>query len=253
MKSFLDRDLIKNNILDVVKEFRERLEILERLVWGGLDDAGEGGGGTDLEEGPDVDLIYSSPGTVTIGRGGDTILLFDSGGNPLAEQPATEAGLIAICALMTASDRIEIPQRTIALSAPLTLPDNVTVSGMDWEYSVLSGDYVIVPGTTTLRDIRIVNTANDANPLYGVVNASDVEPGIIDHCKIEVTQSGAGNAYAVGGINSLAAGEGILEIRNSELNGISVGGDGYAGRSTAGRLHVSNTKARGSTDWWVFA
>ena len=43
-------------------------------------------------EGPDIDLVRLRAG-VQVGRGGDTILLFDSGGNPVAEYAVTDAGI----------------------------------------------------------------------------------------------------------------------------------------------------------------
>src|SRR5512139_2336651 len=71
------------------------------------------GAGVLMTEGPDIDIIGQ-----TIGRGGDMILLFDSGGNPVAEYAATGAGLIAALAAATSGDIVEIPALTITIANP---------------------------------------------------------------------------------------------------------------------------------------
>lgn len=131
MKSLLDRDLIKGNALDIIKSYQERLEILERMVW----QSNAGDGSMTVAEGPDIDLVYNG-GTAVVGRGGDTVLLFDSGGAPVAEYAATSAGLVAALAAATSGDVIYLPAGTI--SGDHTIPEHISVWGYGWN-SILSG------------------------------------------------------------------------------------------------------------------
>lgn len=140
MKSLLDRDLVKGNILDKIGDHKERLEILERLVW----ESGAGEGGQAVAEGPDIDLVYSG-GTAVVGRGGDTVLLFDSGGAPVAEYAATSAGVLAAAAAAAAGsgDMVQIPSVSITLGSTLTIASGVTLCGFTRYSSLITGDIVV--------------------------------------------------------------------------------------------------------------
>jgi hypothetical protein len=164
LKSLLDRDLIKGNILEVVSNFRERIETLERLVWG------EGGdsalaAGQSVAEGPDIDLVYNSPGTAIIGRGGDSILLFDSGGQPVAEYAATSAGFAAALAAATSGDTIYIPSATISGNHTIAL--GVEVVGESNYNSVLSG---IITNNGIMSGIRVSGTLTNNGALHYVID-----------------------------------------------------------------------------------
>lgn len=102
-----------------------------------------GGSGDPLEvgEGPGVDVTANA-----VGLGGDTVLLYDSGGDPVAEFAATDGGLTAALAAATAGDVIKLPAGTIAGNH--TIPAGVMVLGFG-ESSVLSGT-ITNNGTLTL-------------------------------------------------------------------------------------------------------
>lgn len=137
--NLLDLDLWKKNLLNKINEFRERLEILERKV----SSTGTGSGSKAVAEGPDIDLVYSE-GTAVIGRGGDTILKFDSAGAPVAEYAATAAGLTSALAAATSGDVIEIPAKTITTAAQYVVPAGVTVRGMGRERTIIDAGYTAI-------------------------------------------------------------------------------------------------------------
>lgn len=203
------------------------------------DAAGEGGTLTHLiTEGPDIDLVVAA-GITTVGRGGDTVLLFDSGGNPLAEFAATSAGLDAASAAAAAGDVVWMPAVTI-------IDDHVFTAGVHyigvsrWA-SILTGE-ITLGNATTLEICSITRTANDANDLKGIIAPAAGIARIRD-CSISCTQAGAGDAYAV----AVESG-GSVEGWGSYLNGDSAGGNGYAGFVTAGNLYLYGGRCVGSTD-----
>lgn len=87
--------------------------------------------GAYMTEGPDIDLVGNR-----IGRGGDTILLFDSSGAPVAEFAMSAAGFTAALAAATSGDVIVLPAGTIAGNH--TIPAGVTVWGFGWN-TILTG------------------------------------------------------------------------------------------------------------------
>jgi len=91
--------------------------------------------GGAVSEGPDIDLVPTTAG-VQVGRGGDTIILFDSAGAPLAEFAFTSAGFDLALAAATAGDVIQFPAGT--LPGDHTIPADVTVLGFGWN-TILSG------------------------------------------------------------------------------------------------------------------
>lgn len=92
-----------------------------------------------LTEGADIDLVDTGAnGTITIGRGGDTILLFDSGGNPVAEFAFTNAGLAAAHAAAAAGDVIWLPTGTMA-SVALAITKSIKVAGSGQGITLLQG------------------------------------------------------------------------------------------------------------------
>jgi len=147
-----------------------------------------GGLPINVSEGPDIDIVGQA-----IGRGGDTILLFDSSGNPVAEYVLTSAGLTAALAAATAGDIITLPACTIA--GDHTIPATVHVVGLARFGVILTGQ--VTGGTgASLENCCITRTANDANVLYGVV-APATGTFYLSHVNVLVTQAGAGNAAAI--------------------------------------------------------
>ena len=166
----------------------------------------------DAGEGPGVDITADA-----IGLGGDTILLYDSGGNPIAEYAATGAGLALALAAATSGDVVTVPAGTFDTSQ--SIPAGVTLQGLDKHRSTLTGQ-ISLANTAHVCNLSITRTANDANDLIGVYCASGV--GYVTNCRITCTQSGAGGAYA-----AEIAGTGIIEVEGGYLYGLSVGGAYY--------------------------
>lgn len=198
-----------------------------------------------MTEGPGIDLLGSA-----IGLGGDTILLYHTGGNPVTEYALTLAGLTAALAAMTTGEWVRI-------NAACTITGNITIP-TGGELRADSHNQITIVGQITtnsnskLIGIKVANIANDANALYGVVGPSSGS-AYLSNCDISSIQSGAGNAYAVGAINGLTVGNGNLYVDDCKLYGSSVGGSGYGGRSTRGYLYVTgNTRGvYGSTDRFI--
>ncbi len=139
-------------------------------------------------EGPGIDLIDQQ-----VGLGGDTILLYDSGGNPVAEYAATSAGLDLASAAATAGDVVLIPAVTI--DGNHTLAAGVTYHGLGRRATVLTGQITLSNGTT-LQGLSVTRTANDANTLIAVVGPSSGTAYVYD-CDISALQAGAGVGYAL--------------------------------------------------------
>ena len=173
-----------------------------------------GGGGAsttshaDVTEGPDVDLVGQQ-----IGRGGDSILLFDSGGNPVAEFAATSAGLDLASAAATAGDWI------VGCSIPIS-GDHTLKAGVKYGNLVLSGQ-ITGADTAWLVNSFIERTANDANALNGAV-APVSGTFRLWLCYISCVQSGSGQAAAL-----YNGGDGTLKAFLCEAIGTSVAGSGY--------------------------
>jgi hypothetical protein len=200
-----------------------------------------------LNEGPDIDLVFA-PGTVTVGRGGDTILLFDSAGDPVAEWAATEAGLTAALAAATAGDRVEIPCRSITLTGVLTVPDNVTLCGMSRKSSIINtgSNYIQHGEGAYLKNLTVTSATSSAGELVGV-KAPAEDDCIIELCDIVIENTGAGDAFGVTCDSGMAEDNGDLWVRECVIVAEASEGDGYAGRSAAGILYVMRSEVRGST------
>jgi hypothetical protein len=238
----IERSFIVDNILDQIRDHLYRIEELERYVMAGLTEDEEFPF-TLIGEGPGIDLVGN-----TVGLGGDTILLYDSGGLPVAEYAATSAGFDLALAAATSGDIVYLHSFTI--SGDHTIPDDITVMGMDRDRSILSG-LITIGGNAAIDTLSIIRTANDANDLVGVKNTNSEEPAYIRNCTIDVRQSGAGNAYCIYADGGLDLNYGTVDIRYSTLYASSVGGDGYAGASLAGIIYARWNREYGSTDRWI--
>ena len=187
---------------------------------------------TGVSAGPDIDLTPTG-----IGRGGDTILIFDSGGNPLAEFAATSAGLDLATAAATAGDKIELPARTI--SGAHVLGAGVHYAGLG-PATVLTGQ--ITGGSDgSLQNVAIARAASDANTLKGLVCPAGAFT--VRACDITCIQSGVGDCHGVENLTDFDT-----EVRSCWVDATSVSGLGYAFYSVgAGLIDVYGGKAHGST------
>jgi hypothetical protein len=131
--------------MDALAERVRHLETLESI--------------TSVGEGPGIDVVANSQ----VGLGGDTILLYDSGGAPVAEYAPTEAGLTAAVAAATAGDTIVIPSMTITLTGTLIIATaNIAIVGMGRDKSVITSaaaaDTLVVRNIVTFASLGISNT-----------------------------------------------------------------------------------------------
>lgn len=198
----------------------------------GGDVATPGSSSTGLEEGPGISLIGSM-----VGLGGDSILLFDAGGGPVAEQQADDSGFDLASYAAGAGDRIEVPQNA-ALSS-----DHVLAAGVHYWFrpgAQVSGKLTL-GAETRVYGLILERVGDDENDLVGVVGPSS-GTGYLYFSKIASSQSGAGNAYG------LQANGGDLDVYDCLLDGQATGGgDGYGGYSNNGTISVFGGRAAGST------
>jgi len=140
-------------------------------------------------EGPGIDVT----GGDTVGLGGDTVLVYDSGGSPVAEYAATDGGLTSALAAMAAGDVCLLPDITIS-GGPWALANGV-LRGHSRTGSILDGE-VTMNDDTRIENLTIERSENDTSTYYGVEVAASSTVYLYD-CIIKVTQNGAGTGYGV--------------------------------------------------------
>lgn len=120
----------------------------------------------NVGEGPGIDITADA-----VGLGGDTILLFDNGGNPVAEHAATNAGFAAAIAAAGAGDLIQLPL-ALTLTAAHAIPASVTLRGPC--VITASGDYgklLTVDAASILEMLEInyttTSSSGDPSSIYG--------------------------------------------------------------------------------------
>lgn len=194
--------------------------------------------GDNVGEGPGIDLNLSG-GIEYIGLGGDSILLYDSGGNPVAEFTATSAGLDAALAAATAGDVVLLPACTIA--ADHTIPANVELTGTGVN-SVLSGNitnngslsFLTCSGTVSGTGTQIAVRNGDVLTLYKKGASGD---GI-------VWDSGTDELRIVGLIETTAvSADDVQYWRAKSATGLLLG---YLGEASA--LNLGGLEVRGFRD-----
>lgn len=139
-------------------------------------------------EGPGIDLIGQA-----VGLGGDTILLFNSGGQPVAEYAATSAGLDAASAAAVAGNVIHLP--AMAISGDHTLTAGVHYVGLGRKATILTGQITGVDGAV-LDHLSVTRAANDATTLVALLGPASGTMYALD-CDLVANQAGAGTGYAV--------------------------------------------------------
>lgn len=197
------------------------------------------------EAGPFTGSSVNPPGTpFNLNR----IFHFPINDNPPTQYTKTAANLTTALGLATSGEIIQI-HGPCTLAADFTIPAGVILMGLGRDNITLSGKVTGGDGAV-IYNLYVTKTANDANAIYGVVGPT-VGTFYIYYCDISAIQSGAGNAYAIGAVNGINIGNGNIIVRHSKLYGLSVGGSGYAGRSTAGVIYSRHNDYYGSTDRWV--
>ncbi len=154
-----------------------------------------GGGGGGVTEGPGIDVVGNQ-----VGLGGDTILLYDRGGNPVAEYAATGAGMAAAIAAAAAGDVIWLPAYQIPDNH--TIPADVEVVGLGVDNSELTG---IITNNGTLTHLQVSGAlTNNANLNYildpaGSTQATrDLGIGLTPVSRLHIYEDNADVAAAAG-------------------------------------------------------
>jgi hypothetical protein len=121
------------------------------------------------------------------------------------------------------------------------------------EVHYYSNDAIIFTGeittaaNTALHDFYMRRTADDSDNLIGVIGPEWGTCRMV-HCDVQTKQSGAGNSYAIS-----AERGGVFLVEDCSLEGTSVGGFGYAGRSLRGKIKMIGGRCAGSTDGFYIA
>lgn len=172
------------------------------------------------------------------------ILRFSTARPQIVQYPGTAAGMTTAIAAAETNDVYWMPNRTI--SGDYTLPANTDWIGIHRHRARLTGQ-ITLGVNCAIINLRVIRTANDANDLKGVLAPSSGVGYIID-CRISVTQSGAGDAYAVS-----VESDGDLETEESYLIGDSTSGSGYAvyhaGSPAVGNSYQYGGRGYGTTDY----
>lgn len=170
---------------------------------------------------------------------GNLIMRYGADGST-TDYPATSTGLDTATGEASAGDIIWIP--AFAISGDHTLAADVKYTGESQWGTVLTGE-ITANAETTLENLSIYRTANDANTLKGLV-APASGMAYTNDVIIYVEQLGSGDAHAISGSS------GRVKSRGGDFDGHSVGGSGYAGYldgSPRGDLYFLNSDCCGST------
>lgn len=216
-------------ILKLINKLRKDVDYLLRKEY-----TIGGNAGDTVAEGPGIDIV--SGADEQIGIGGDSILLYDSGGDPCAEYAASDAGLTAALAAMSLGDVIEICDVTIT-GGPWTVAYG-TMRGHSQSGTVLDGEVDITAGCY-VENLSVIRTEDSAGDIIGVVLDGDAT---VEDCRIEVTNV-TGNAY---GVYSEADVEGDCYIRDCCITA-TAGGDGYGCATDGASMYVEGGESTGST------
>lgn len=181
------------------------------------------------------------------------IIHFPANFDPAEFYDKDEAGLIAALASASSGSSILIPPVGLTLTGVVTIPDDIGIYGRDKTYTIIE-DYGFILGTNSyLANLNITISRASAGDIIGI-EGPVTGTGYVEMCNVFVTNSGAGDALGVSAENGLVIGNGEIHVKDCYLNAVaSGGGDGYAGRSSAGYLKVFHSRVYGSTDRFITA
>lgn len=166
-----------------------------------------------ISEGPGIDIVVAASNN-QIGLGGDTVLLYKTNGNPVAEFASTSAGIMTAVAAAVSGDTIVLPSRTIALTGALTLPTGVALVGLSDKSiinaSSFSGTAITMAADAVCRGFTLSFVSNGTTALG--IDARFIRAKVID---MTVTASGgsATNIAVELGVN--ADGPGVLSVHGT--------------------------------------
>lgn len=189
-------------------------------------------------EGPGIDIA----GT-TIGLGGDTILLYDSAGAPVAEFAATDSGLTAALAAATSGQVVWLPAGVIV--GDFTIPIGVHLQGLSIKKTSIQGTVTLTPDAV-ISSLTILKTAADANDIQGVYTDMDAgEEAYIYSADVIARQDGSGDAAGL-----QIDGDGYVYAYQTRLVGASLTGSSYGCSvevGASGRVYQYNGICQGGT------
>jgi hypothetical protein len=167
-----------------------------------------------IGEGPGIDLVVSGDIT-TVGLGGDSFLLYDDGGLPVAEYSTLTLALAA-----AATGNVIITPAGI-FTEDVTIPAGVGVRSIG-NNTIIVGTIILAGNASFLASITISLTVNQSGAITSIIGPSSGE-AMVGDCNILVTNNGVGDAYII------QMGNGDLIVKNTRgrcyTNG---GGDALA-------------------------
>lgn len=194
--------------------------------------------GAYMQEGPGIDLVGNK-----IGLSGDSILLYKSNGDPIAEYPATEAGINSAFAAAVAGNVIVFPDNiVIAVTAGKSMPAGVSVTGANLSFSGFAGTAITM---TTGSDLSNFNIAYNG---AGQVSAKGVYANAVQ-CNVSNGRALVYDATTNVGLDLKGNNTGGLRINAQNLTGECYGGttnhgitirDHVAARDIYAEVHDNN-------------
>lgn len=158
-----------NKTAGTLGDLARRVRRLETMEKGG------GGGIAAVIEGPGIDVV----GGDQVGLGGDSVLIFDDGGNPVAEYAATDAGLTAALAAATSGQFVGLSGIPIT-GAGYTVGSGVTLMGLSIATNIHA---TITLEGGTLYNLRVTPQYATAVTGYAIIsNAPIGEKSYIYNC-----------------------------------------------------------------------
>ena len=155
--------------------------------------AGQSPSVAGVMEGPDIDVTLRAMG-LHVGRGGDSVLVFDSLGEPLAEYAATGTGLAAAIAAAGTGDTVWLPARTINLGAGVTLDDGVTLAGMGEESKIAAsgfdGTAITMADDAVCRDFELTYVVDGT---MGLGIDARFARAVVAEVRVHVSGAGSSN------------------------------------------------------------
>jgi len=145
-------------------------------------------------EGPGIDIVAPAQ----IGLGGDTILLYDSAGAPVAEFAATAAGLTAALAAATANDEIHCPYHiTITHNAGFTIPASVKVRDLVLGLACTGNGITMSNGSELWHSVIYQDGGNGATAT--AIYADGLASGVINNVVAYATRATIAIGIKAGG------------------------------------------------------
>jgi hypothetical protein len=207
----------QNNLTTLAKRLRPLLGSYVQNLAGQL-----------VGEGPGIDIVKSGNLNI-IGLGGDTVLLYDNAGNPVAEFATITLALAAA----TSGQLVETPPGTFTES--FTVPTGVGLSSTG-NNTIVSGTIILGGNNSFLRGIALSLTDNSAGTLIGIIGPPS-GLAIVNDSSMEIINNGAGDAWGIETQN------GNLITKNVYIEVTTNGGGdslGFVGNG-AGDCHANNS------------